>query len=193
MYTYYNAHPKGLNVGDCVKRAITVATEMDYMEVQRELNRYKKVTGAESFNSNYNPHQYVEKVLKGLKLSFPAERGKPRMTAKKFSELFPKGRYILNMANHWSCCVDGVIYDTWDPSDKCVYTAYQVESTKVVARTSCYYVEQLPDKMYKVTSFTDTHKRTVDIVDTAGRKCAEMWLKRFGYVLRKGTAPEGDI
>ena len=44
MYQYYNAHPKGLLVGDCVKRAITVATQMDYMEVQRALNRHKKVT-----------------------------------------------------------------------------------------------------------------------------------------------------
>jgi hypothetical protein len=126
MYRYYNAHPKGLSVGDCVKRAITVAAQMDYMEVQRELNRYKKVTGATAYNSDYNPHKYVENVLHGVKLSFPAEKGKPRMNGQRFCESYKKGRYILNMAGHWSCCVDGVIYDTWDCSDKCVYTAYKV-------------------------------------------------------------------
>lgn len=125
-YQYYNAHPKGLNVGDCVKRAITVAACMDYMEVQRQLNRHKKVTGASQFNSNYNPHSYVETVLKGQKMSFPAKKGQSRMTARRFCTVFPKGRYILNMANHWSCIVDGIIYDTWDCSDKCVYTAYNV-------------------------------------------------------------------
>ena len=76
MYTYYNAHPKGLLVGDCVKRAISKAANMDYMEVQRELNRYKKVTGASAYNTDYNPHKYVENVLHGVKLSFPAKAGK---------------------------------------------------------------------------------------------------------------------
>lgn len=126
MYQHFNAHPKGKIVGDCVKRAITKATGMDYMEVQRQLNRYKKVTGASSYNTNYNPHKYVENVLHGEKLSFPAEAGQKRMTAGTFSEKYPQGKYILNMANHWSCCVDGIIYDTWDCTEKCVYTAYRV-------------------------------------------------------------------
>ena len=126
MFVYYNAHPKNLSVGDCVKRAISKASNMDYMEVQRELNRYKKITGASSFNANYNPHKYVENVLHAKKLSFPAAKGSPRMNGTRFCEAFPKGRYILTMANHWSCCVDGVIYDTWDCSEKCVYTAYQI-------------------------------------------------------------------
>ena len=34
MFVYYNAHPKNLLVGDCVKRAISKAANMDYMEVQ---------------------------------------------------------------------------------------------------------------------------------------------------------------
>ena len=51
-FCYYNAHPKGLIVPDCVKRAISVASKMDYKEVSKALNRYKKVTGADTFNSN---------------------------------------------------------------------------------------------------------------------------------------------
>lgn len=43
------------------------------MEVQRQLNRYKKVTGASSYNTDYNPHKYVENILHGEKLSFPAK------------------------------------------------------------------------------------------------------------------------
>lgn len=126
MFRYYNAHPKGLIVSDCVKRAISRAANMDYMEVQRELNRYKKVTGAKTYNSDYNPHRYVKNILHGVKMSFPAIKGQKRMNGKTFSETYTKGSYILNMAGHWSCCVDGVIYDTWDCSSKCVYTAYKV-------------------------------------------------------------------
>jgi len=44
MYKRYNPYPNGSHTvtDDCVKRALTVTTGMDYMEVQRELNRYKK-------------------------------------------------------------------------------------------------------------------------------------------------------
>lgn len=120
MYKYYNPHPKGLSVDDCVKRAIVVVTGMDYAVVQRELNEYKKVTGAKSFNSIKNLH-YVEDVLKATKVSFNKE-----MTAKEFCKKYPKGRYILDMDEHWSACVDGCIYDAWDCSQEKVNFAYEI-------------------------------------------------------------------
>ena len=159
MYTYYNAHPKGLSVADCVKRAITVAAQMDYMEVQRELNRYKKITGAKAFNSDYNPHKYVENVLHGVKMSFPAEKGKPRMNGQRFCESYKKGRYILNMAGHWSCCIDGVIYDTWDCSLKTVYTAYKVTPEtkyfKVLKDKDTYCAHVTNDEETYISAYMD--------------------------------------
>ena len=128
MYKYLNVHPKNLLVRDCVKRAITLTTGMDYMEVQRQLNRFKKITGAKAFNSDRNCDKYVEQVLKAKKIIFPAIKGQPRMNGEMFCELFPKGSYILRMAGHWSACVDGVIYDTWDCSEKCVYNAWEIRS-----------------------------------------------------------------
>lgn len=120
MYKYYNPHPKGLSVDDCVKRAIVAVTGYDYAVVQRELNEYKKVTGAKSFNSIKNL-RYVEDVLKATKVSFSKE-----MTAEEFCKKHPCGRYILDMDEHWSACVDGYIYDTWDCSKKTVNFAYEV-------------------------------------------------------------------
>lgn len=127
MYRFYNAHPEGKLVNDCVKRAITLATNMDYNEVKRQLNRYKKITGAATFNEKKNCYPFVEKVLNGQKISFPAVKGKLRMNGERFCIAYPKGRYILSMAGHWSCCVDGVIYDTWDCSQKCVYQAWEIK------------------------------------------------------------------
>ena len=159
MYTYYNAHPKGLLVGDCVKRAISKAANMDYMEVQRELNRYKKVTGASSYNTDYNPHKYVENVLHGVKMSFPAKAGKKRMTPEQFCKDYPKGNYILNMAGHWTCVVDGVIYDTWCPEGRCVYTAYKVTPEtkyfKVIKHEDKYSVHVTNDEQVYVTGYID--------------------------------------
>lgn len=127
MYQFLNVHPEGKLVPDCVKRAITLAAEMDYKEVQLELNRHKKLTGAKTFNEDKNWKSYVENVLEGRKLSFPAVKGMPRMSGERFCKAYPRGRYILNMAGHLSCCVDGIIYDSWDCSEKCVYTAYEIK------------------------------------------------------------------
>lgn len=125
MYKFLNLHPQGKRVGDCVKRAIAGAENRDYMEVQRELNRLKKKTGAKRFNDDKNWKTYVKE--KGYtKLSFPAVKGKPRMNGEMFCKEYPKGRYILRMARHLSCCIDGVIYDTWDCTEKCVYNAWEV-------------------------------------------------------------------
>ena len=120
MYKYYNPHPKGLSIDDCVKRALVVVTGRDYATVQRELNEYKKVTGAKSFNSIKNL-RYVEDVLKATKVTFNKE-----MTAKEFCKQHPFGRYILDMDEHWSACVDGCIYDTWDCGNKKVNFAYEI-------------------------------------------------------------------
>ena len=130
MYKFLNVHPKGLRVSDCVKRAITTTTGMDYMEVQRELNRFKKITGASKFNADRNCDKYVEQVLKAKKVSFQAVKGQPRMNGERFCKAFPKGHYILRMAGHWSSCIDGVIYDTWDCSEKCVYNAWEINPVK---------------------------------------------------------------
>lgn len=141
MFEFYNAHPKGLRVGDCVKRAITKATGIDYEEVSRELNRFKKISGKDKFNQRDNCNAYVEEVLKGRKMSFPAERGKDRMNGHTFCNKYQSGAYILNMARHWTCCVDGVIYDTWDCRDKCVYTAYEIDLSKVGRKVKDYIKE----------------------------------------------------
>lgn len=125
MFKYLNVHPKKKIVGDCVKRAITKVTDMDYMQVSRELNRYKKVTGSNKFNTSVNSNAYVQDVLNMKKISFPASKGEARMNGRTFCEQYPKGRYILRMAKHWTACVDGVIYDTWDCSEKCVYFAFE--------------------------------------------------------------------
>ncbi len=120
MYKYYNPHPKGLSTDDCVKRAIVVLTGMNYSKVQRELNKYKTVTGAKSFNSIKNL-RYVEDVLEAKKIPL-----NNKLTADEFCKKYPCGRFILDMDEHWSACVDGCIYDTWDCSKEKVNFAYEI-------------------------------------------------------------------
>ena len=184
MYVYYNAHPKGFHVDDCVKRAISVTARMDYMEVQRELNRYKRASGAELFYSERNPHAYVERVLGAKRISFAHRKGIMRMTAAKFCKAYPKGRYILDMEGHWSACINGILIDTWDPGDEVVYAAYLVtpvnEKQNITLRF-CYTHQRLSDDEINVT-FYDGNGKFVSKTMTA--EDAEIYtdsLKKRGY------------
>lgn len=127
LFKYNNPHPKGKRVGDCVKRAITLASGKDYMEVQRDLNKFKKITKSSVFNDPKNYKYYIENILNGKKITFQAEKGKSRMTGWLFAIDHPTGTYILRMAGHLSCCIDGQINDTWNCSHKCVYNVWEIK------------------------------------------------------------------
>lgn len=129
MFKYLNLHPQGKRVNDCVKRAIAKGLEKDYKQVQLELNRLKKITGAKEFNENKNFRRYITDNG-GVRMSFPAVKGQPRMNGHRMCKAYPKGRYILEVAKHITVMVDGVIYDTWDCRDKCVYVAYKLPDIK---------------------------------------------------------------
>lgn len=126
MYVYSNPHPKGKRVGDCVKRAIVHATGMDYMEVQRQLNRCKREIGGTSYKSNNTWPYFIEKKLQAIPIKIEVVPGEPRINGETFGLHFPKGKYILRMAKHLSCCIDGNLIDSWDCSEKCVYKAWKV-------------------------------------------------------------------
>jgi hypothetical protein len=123
MYKYYNAHPKELRVNDCVVRAYCTATGKEYNESRRELNKARKELGCSSYKEKDFANKFYSKYEK---LSFPAKKGCNRMNGFLFAIEYPKGNYILNMAGHHTCCVDGVILDTWDCTNKCVYNAWKI-------------------------------------------------------------------
>ncbi len=176
-FNFYNAHPEGKRVNDCVKRAITLVAQMDYHQVQLELNRYKKVTKAKVFNDRKNCDAYCENVLKMKKLSFPAEKGKPRMNGYNFAKSYPKGRYILNMAGHWTACVDGVIYDTWDCRDKCVYTAYQMRTQDEI--------DKLNKALELDSELKEKAKRDKEIYKANVKKVKDKYAKKIKPLQKK--------
>lgn len=126
-FKFYNPHPQNKLVNDCAKRAITAATGRDYKEVSLELNRYKKITGHDHYSNRDHLKQFITEELHGELLSFPAVAGEPRMNGNRFTEAYPKGKYILSMAKHLVACIDGVIMDTWDCREKCVYQAWRIK------------------------------------------------------------------
>jgi hypothetical protein len=123
MYKEFNAHPKGIKTGDCVVRAIATAKNIDYLECRRELNRSKRELGYSSYKDTKFLYEYLKDYPR---LIFKPVKGEPRIKGSDFTELHPKGTYILKMAGHITACVDGVILDTWDCSYRSVYTAWEI-------------------------------------------------------------------
>jgi len=123
MFKEFNAHPKGIKTGDCVVRAIATATKKDYLECRRELNQAKRELG----HSAYKDTKFLYDYLKDYpRLIFKPVKCEPRIKGSDFTELHPKGTYILKMEGHITACIDGVILDTWDCTYRSVYTAWEI-------------------------------------------------------------------
>ena len=125
-FRYYNAHPRKLSVDDCVKRSLALTTGISYRDIQSGLNSHKKVTGAKVFYEKGNPRSYVENILGFKRIAIKKESGGMSLTVAQFADLHPKGRYVVSIKGHWTACIDGVIYDTWDCSKHMVLSYYHI-------------------------------------------------------------------
>jgi hypothetical protein len=121
---------KAKDSGDCVCRAISIATQKDYQEVYDSLNYLAKSErprkGKKRSSSNTGVYkQTIKKYMQSIGWTWV-----PTMTVgsgckvhlKK--EELPTGRLVVSVSKHLVAVVDGVIYDNHDPSrggTRCVY------------------------------------------------------------------------
>lgn len=49
-----------------------------------------------------------------------------KITVEEFVQEYPIGTYLITMNGHITCCRNGCIYDTFDPSNRIVWGAYKV-------------------------------------------------------------------
>lgn len=94
--------------GDCVSRAIAIATEMPYEVVVDIINKASYGGRGDSQSGVY------DYATKGVLTSL----GWKRITTNAHlnSDEFPPGRLILEVNRHLVALIDGVIRDTYDPS-----------------------------------------------------------------------------
>lgn len=123
--------------GDCVARAIAIAAQRPYAEVYKDLSGWLKLD-----------QKYARKQAKAGKAAKTTARdGMPRSTYEPYllsqgwrwvptmrigvgckthlkKDELPDGRLIVRVSHHLSAVIDGVVYDTYDPSKdetRCVY------------------------------------------------------------------------
>lgn len=117
IFVFANPHPQQKRVGDCFKRAITLAENRDYRDVSLELNRLKNIIGTSSYNSDYNIETYCRKYTK-INI-------KP-MTCETFCRTYKSGVYVIMSEGHVMCIKDGKVYDTWNSTQERIIDAYKV-------------------------------------------------------------------
>ncbi len=123
MFIHYNDNPFGLDVGDCVIRAISVGLNYNWFMVHDELSFLSRQM-ADMPSSNRVWKQYL--YNKGYTEHFVENTCPDCLTVAKFAKNHPKGRYILSTCeytkanniivtgSHLIAIIDGNYYDTWD-------------------------------------------------------------------------------
>lgn len=128
------------DAGDCVARAVAIASGRPYLEVYNRLaegnatqrrgkrpsRSHGKKTAAEGINTTRKWFvDYMQEL--GFKWVPCMSIGSGCQVHLRESELPAIGRLVVNVSKHCTAVVDGVINDTYDPSrggKRCVYGYY---------------------------------------------------------------------
>lgn len=134
MFILENPHPLGKNAKDCVKRACVLASGINYHDMAIMLNRYRKISGGEKFNSNKNYKQFIEKVLLGRKDPNDMQHAFEghRYTVEDYADYNHTKSAILRCSKHLVACRYGDYMDTWDSGYKGVYIAWILPNTTTI-------------------------------------------------------------
>lgn len=111
MWIRVNANPEQKDVGDCVIRAIAIATGNDWETVYDALYRYGRFS-----HDLPNSNEVWGRLLYDMGFDpFILPDVCPEcVTVKAFANRFPRGTYIIGTGSHAVCVIDGNYYDTWD-------------------------------------------------------------------------------
>lgn len=114
MWIKINANPGKRRVGDCVIRAISVATGRPWLAVYDELYELGRMT-YDMMSSNETWGLYLYKM--GFDPFLLPEACRECVTVRDFARMYPEGSYIVGTGSHAVAVVDGDWYDTWDSGD----------------------------------------------------------------------------
>ena len=114
-YRYSNPNPHGALIGDCVVRAIAIATDRTWDDSYEILTDY-------GFRMKNLPNaaEVWGEVLKNdgfTRKSIP-DTCPICYTVRMFCHDHPSGTYVLATGSHVVAVVDGDYYDTWDSGDE---------------------------------------------------------------------------
>ena len=111
MWIRCNPNPLGKQTGDCVIRAIAIATDQSWRETYRDLceegERLGDLPNSNPVWGNYLRKRGAEQFL--LPESCPA-----CISVRAFCDRYPDGVYVIGTGDHAVAVIDGDHYDAWD-------------------------------------------------------------------------------
>lgn len=111
MYIQCNPNPLNKNVGDCVVRAIAIATGRSWGRVYDELcEEGRKMCDMPSSDNVWG--SYLRRH--GFRQFLMPETCPECITVRAFCDRYPEGTYIIGTGHHAVACIDGSYLDSWD-------------------------------------------------------------------------------
>lgn len=114
---YYNANEFGNHVEDCTIRSISVAEGISWDEAYRKLSDYARERGL-MMNSVESIEEYLDENYNRICIE--------DMTVGEFAECNPYGTFLVTMLGHITTIKNGEIIDTFNPSDRIMWCAWEV-------------------------------------------------------------------
>lgn len=117
-YMFYNANPESNDIWDCSVRALSKALDINWEAAYTILSDYARERGL-MLDS-------VESIEGFLDDNF--ERFCDlNMTLEEFANTYNRGIFLVTMPGHITVVEDGVIYDSFDCSDRFIWCSWLVE------------------------------------------------------------------
>ena len=113
MYSYYNANPYKIRVGDCVIRAISKALNQSWEDTYIDLT-IQGYLMKDLLSSNAVWGAYLKS--KGFTRDIVSNDCPECYTIEDFCDEHPKGTYIIGTGTHCVVVENGCVFDTWNSS-----------------------------------------------------------------------------
>lgn len=114
MWIKLNANPRKKRVGDCVIRAIAIATNQSWLDVYDDLFLY----GREEYDMmSSNDVWGLMLYDMGFEPFVLPDACPECVTVREFARMFPVGRYIVGTGDHAVAVIDGNWIDTFDSGE----------------------------------------------------------------------------
>lgn len=117
MFRYYNANPNKANIEDCTIRALSVAEGISWDEAYDLLS-----TSARELGLMISDVRAIEKFLDLRYYKVPIYEE----TVGEFMRNHTKGIYLITMPGHITVLKNGINYDTFDPKEREIWSAWSV-------------------------------------------------------------------
>ena len=124
-YHFHNANPKGKNANDCVYRAISVALDLPYEDVMRDMTEF-------ALKKGYAPNEdklvrlYMES--KGwATCKEPRDFDNKKISVERFLKInAPKETLVVKAGSHHITLIkDGKVWDSWDCTKQTIHSYWR--------------------------------------------------------------------